>query len=499
MRIVIVGGGSAGWMAAAALGRIVGERWSIALVESDAIGTVGVGEATIPQIMLFNGVVGLNEAEFVARTKGSFKLGIEFVGWHGGEDARYLHAFGGVGRDLGLIPFHHYWLQARARGDQSRLEDYSLSGTAAWANRFLREDPIPSAPLGAATYAYHFDAGLYAAFLREKAEGFGVVRHEGRITAVPRDGASGDVQAVELEDGRRIEGDLFIDCSGFVSLLLGKTMGIDYVDWSRWLPMNRALAVPCESVEPVTPYTRSTARPAGWQWRIPLQHRIGNGHVYCSDYMSDEEAAEILLANLDGKPLADPRPLRFVTGHRREFWRGNVLALGLASGFLEPLESTSIHLVQSGLKHLVDLLPNERIEAADVAAFNAKLTFEFERIRDFLILHYHANDRNEPFWRSRREMEIPDTLAEKIETFRAHGRIFRVNEELFTELGWLQVMVGQGILPRSYHPLADLPSNDNVDRYLASVREVVEAKVARMPGHREYLTRLCGNPEGVAV
>jgi tryptophan halogenase len=499
MRIVIVGGGSAGWMAAAALGRIIGDQWTIELVESDVIGTVGVGEATIPQIHHFNRLVGLDEAEFVTRTKGSFKLGIEFVGWHGGDNARYMHAFGAVGRDLGLLPFYQYWLQARARGEGGRLEDYSLSAQAASANRFMREDPLPNAPLGGATYAYHFDAGLYAGFLREKAEARGVRRHEGRITRVHRDGERGDISSIELEDGRRVEGDLFIDCSGFASLLLGQTMGVDYVDWSRWLPMNRALAVPCESVDPVTPFTRSTARMAGWQWRIPLQHRIGNGHVYCSDYLSDDEAADILLANLDGRPLADPRPLRFTTGHRRQFWSGNVVALGLSSGFLEPLESTSIHLVQSGLKHLVDLLPRERIDPADVAAFNAKLTFEFERIRDFLVLHYHANDRPEPFWQSRREMEIPDSLAEKIEIFRAHGRIFRFNEELFTEQGWLQVMIGQGILPRSYHPLADSPGDENVDRYLASVRELIQAKVARMPSHREYLTRLCGTRVEVAA
>jgi tryptophan 7-halogenase len=499
MRIVIVGGGSAGWMAAAALGRIIGDRWPIALVESDAIGTVGVGEATIPQIHLFNRLVGLDEAEFLARTRGSFKLGIEFVGWHGGEDARYLHAFGGVGRDLGLLPFHQYWLQSRARGGQSRLEEYSLSAAAARANRFMREDPLPQAPLGSATYAYHFDAGLYAAFLREKAEASGVVRHEGRIVEVKRNGESGHVLSVELEGGRSIAGDLFLDCSGFASLLLGKAMGVDYVDWSRWLPMNRALAVPCESVEPLTPYTRATARVAGWQWRIPLQHRIGNGHVYCSDHLSDDEAADILLANLDGRPLAEPRPLRFVTGHRREFWRGNVVALGLASGFLEPLESTSLHLVQSGIKHLVDLLPNGGIDPADVAAFNRRLGFEFERIRDFLILHYHANDRAEPFWQRCREMELPDTLAEKIETFRAHGRIFRFNEELFTELGWLQVMVGQGTLPRSYHPLADAPGSGQLDQYLAGIRHVVAAKVERMPDHREYLTRLCGPLEEVAA
>ena len=492
MKIVIVGGGSAGWMAAAALGRIIGESWRIELVESEQIGTVGVGEATIPQIMLFNGVLGLDEAEFIRATRGSFKLGIEFVGWNGPE-SRYIHAFGPVGRDLGLIPFHHYWLQARARGDGSNLGEYSQSAMAAAGNRFMREDSLPWMPMGPATYAYHFDAGLYAAHLRAQAEKWGVIRHEGRIVSVSRDPESGDVTHLELEDGRRIDGELFVDCSGFRSLLIGETMGSEFVDWSHWLPCDRALAVPCESVEPLTPYTRATAREAGWQWRIPLQHRIGNGYVYCSDFTDDDAAADTLLANLDGKPLAEPRRLRFTTGHRRDFWRGNVVALGLSSGFIEPLESTSIHLVQSGIKHLVDLLPREAIDPADVAAYNSKLTFEFERIRDFLILHYWANARDEPFWKRCREMQIPDTLMEKVETFRAHGRIFRFNEELFTEVGWLQVMVGHGIQPRSYHPLADAPGAANVDKYLASIRELVAAKVARMPDHRDYLNQLAAD------
>jgi tryptophan 7-halogenase len=491
MKIVIVGGGSAGWMAAAALGRIVGERWPIELVESEQIGTVGVGEATIPQILLFNGVVGLDEDEFIRETKGSFKLGIEFVGW-GAPDERYIHAFGLVGRDLGLIPFHHYWLQARSRGDRSSLAQYSLSAMAAAGNAFMREDPLPRTPIGAATYAYHFDASLYAAHLRKHAEKWGVKRHEGRITSVGRDGESGYVTHLELEDGRRIEGDLFIDCSGFRALLIGETLGSEYVDWSQWLPCDRALAVPCESVEPLTPVTRAIAREAGWQWRIPLQHRIGNGYVYCSDFIRDDAAAETLMANLDGKPLGEPRPLKFKAGRRQDFWRGNVVALGLASGFLEPLESTSIHLVQSGIKHLVDLLPRDGIDAADVAAYNSKVAFEYEKIRDFLILHYWANGRSEPFWKRCREMAVPDTLTEKVETFRAHGRIFRFNEELFTEIAWLQVMVGQNILPRSYHPLADAPGDDKVDQYLASIRELIAAKVAKMPDHRAYLERLCG-------
>jgi tryptophan halogenase len=491
MKIVIVGGGSAGWMAAAALGRIIGEQWPIELVESEQIGTVGVGEATIPQILLFNGVLGLDEAEFIRATKGSFKLGIEFHGW-GAPGESYIHAFGAVGRDLGLIPFHHYWLQARFRGDRSGLAEYSLSAMAAARNVFMREDPLPRTPIGAAVYAYHFDASLYGAHLRTHAEKWGVKRHEGRITSVGRDGESGHVTHVELEDGRRIEGDLFVDCSGFRALLIGETMGSAYVDWSHWLPCDRALAVPCESVEPLTPVTRAIAREAGWQWRIPLQHRIGNGYVYCSDFIGDDEAADSLMGNLDGKALGEPRPLKFTAGRRQDFWRGNVVALGLASGFLEPLESTSIHLVQSGIKHLVDLLPRDGIDPADVAAFNTKLAFEYEKIRDFLILHYWANGRSEPFWKRCREMDIPDTLIEKIETFRSHGRIFRFNEELFTELAWLQVMVGQNILPRSYHPLADAAGNDKVDQYLASIRELIAAKVSKMPDHRDYLERLCG-------
>lgn len=488
MKIIIVGGGSAGWMAAAALGKIIGDRWAVELVESEQIGTVGVGEATIPQILLFNGVLGLDEAEFLRETKGSFKLGIEFAGWTRAEE-RYIHAFGDIGRALGLIPFHHYWLQARARGQEHSLWDYSLSAQAAARNRFMREDPLPKTPLGAATYAYHFDASLYAAHLRRKAEGWGVRRHEGRIVSVGRDGESGHVSHLELEDGRRIDGDLFIDCSGFRALLIGETS--PYVDWSQWLTCDRALAVPSTSVEPLTPYTRATARTAGWQWRIPLQHRVGNGMVYCSRFIDDEAAADELLANLDGEPLAEPRPIRFTTGHRREFWSGNVVALGLSSGFLEPLESTSLHLVQAGIRHLVDLLPGPNIEPADVRAYNAKLRFEFEAIRDFLILHYWANGRDEPFWRECREIDLPDPLAEKIELFRAQGRLFRFNEELFTELSWLQVLVGQGIMPRSYHPLADAPGDRNVDLYLASVRDLITAKVDRMPDHGAYVGRLC--------
>jgi tryptophan 7-halogenase len=489
-KIVIVGGGTAGWMTAAALSRILDSRWQIMLVESDAIGTVGVGEATIPQILLFNGVLGLDEAEFLRETKGSFKLGIEFVDWLR-PGHRYIHAFGSVGRALGLVPFHHYWLKARAAGDARGLEDYSISASAAAANRFSREDPLPNLPMGSHAYAYHFDAGLYAAYLRRFAEARGVIRNEGKVTDVTLHGETGHVQSITLDRGDVIEGDLFIDCSGFQGLLIEGALKTGYQDWSHWLPCDRALAVPCEAVEPLTPYTRSTAHKAGWQWRIPLQHRIGNGHVYCSAQISDDEAAGTLLANLDGKALADPKPLRFMTGRRNTFWNRNVVAIGLSSGFMEPLESTSIHLIQSGIKKLIDMLPYDGIHQANVDEYNRQSVFEFERIRDFLILHYRANQREEPFWKACQNMEIPDTLKEKIDVFKASGRIFRVNEELFSEVGWLQVMAGQGMEPQSYHPLADAPGDKGVADYLQSIREVVAAKAKHMPDHREYIHKYC--------
>jgi tryptophan 7-halogenase len=488
--IVIVGGGSAGWMTAAVLSRFLARGWSIKLVESEEIGTVGVGEATIPGIRFFNAALGIDEDEFIRATQGTFKLGIEFDGWlRPGE--RYIHAFGQVGRDLGLIPFQHYWLRARESGANEGLAAYSLTAAASAANRFTRGNPTPNAPLGPMTYAYHFDAGLYAAFLRKQAEARGVERIEGKIANVRIDGERGDVASVVMEDGTSVAGDLFIDCSGFRGLLIEDALKTGYEDWTHWLPCDRALAVPCASVRPLTPYTRSTARKAGWQWRIPLQHRIGNGHVYCSSQISDDEAAAILMANLDGEALDDPRPIKFTTGMRKKFWNRNVVALGLASGFMEPLESTSIHLIQSGIERLLKFLPNGAVAEADRDAYNAQSAFEFERIRDFIILHYHANQRDEPFWQSCREMAIPDTLAEKIAVFKANGRIFRVSEELFTELGWLQVMVGQGITPSGYNPLADQLTDSDLASFLAATRQVVDGSVAAMPDHADFIARHC--------
>lgn len=492
-RIVIVGGGTAGWMAAAAFARFLESGWSIALVESDAIGTVGVGEATIPQIRLFNGALGLDENEFLRETQGSIKLGIQFVDW-----ARlghsYIHAFGSVGRDLGLVQFHHYWRRAQALGLADELGHYCPNAVLAIANRFERDTGPASVTRQPIPYAFHFDAGLYAAYLRKRAEARGVVRHEGRIMQVEL-AETGDIAAVKLEDDRRIEGDLFLDCSGFRGLLIGEALGVSYVDWTNWLPCDRALAVPSERTEPITPYTRSTARDAGWQWRIPLQHRTGNGLVYCSAHLSDDEAAFRLLTNLDGQALAEPRPLRFTTGRRQAFWHRNCVALGLASGFLEPLESTSIHMVQSAIERILAFLPADAPDPRAVAEYNRQAVFEMERIRDFIVLHYKATARDDSaFWRHCAVMPVPDSLATRIELFREAGRLFRDGTELFAEVGWVQVLLGQGIVPERWHPLADQLTPAELGEFLGLQARICRDRAARMMPHDRFLAENCAAP-----
>ncbi|UIP06238.1 tryptophan 7-halogenase [Erythrobacter sp. SDW2] len=483
--IVIAGGGTAGWMAAATLGRFSGRK--VVLVESDTIGTVGVGEATIPQIRLFNAALGIDEAEFLRETRGTFKLAIEFAGWSGEGDS-YLHAFGNVGHGAGLLPFHHYWLRAKAVGHAKPLSDYCLNDGAARAGKMQIWQAQPGQPVPDMPWAYHFDASLYAAYLRRHAEAHGVERVEGIIASVERDGRNGDITALLLDGDRRIEGSFFIDCTGFRSLLLGETLGEEFDDWSHWLPCDRAVAVPCEAKGEFTPYTRSTARQAGWQWRIPLQHRIGNGHVFCSDFMGEDEATAILLANLDGEPTADPRVLKFTTGMRRQQWSHNCLALGLAAGFMEPLESTSIHLVQSSIARLLQMLPGNAVAPAIRDEFNRQAAFEWSRIRDFLILHYWANGRaGEPFWDRCRAMDLPETLTAKIEAFRAAGYIHREHEELFTEQGWLQVLVGQGVMPESWNPIADAMPDAELEAMLAQISETNRRLVAAMPAHAPFL------------
>jgi tryptophan halogenase len=490
-RVLIVGGGTAGWMAAAVLARYLPPRgYTITLIESDQIGTVGVGEATIPQLQLLNTALGIDEDEFMRATQGSYKLGIEFAGW-GTADSRYIHAFGSIGRDMGVVPFHHYWLRGLKLGENAPLNGYSLNATAAYAGKFARGSAAQTPMLGGLGHAFHFDAGLYARFLRRYAEARGVKRVEGMITHAHRDGETGDVLRVALADGTAHDADLFLDCSGFRGLLIEEALGTGYENWARWLPCDRALALPCAAAPALTPFTRATAHQAGWQWRIPLQHRNGNGHVYCSAHISDDEAAAALLVNLDGAPLADPRPLKFTTGRRKAFWNHNVVALGLAAGFMEPLESTSIHLVQSALERLLKFLPNGPAQPADVASYNAQTIFEWERVRDFLILHYHANARPEPFWRGCAAMAVPDSLTEKLELFRANGRIARFNEELFAEAGWLQVLVGQGIMPRGYHPLADVPSPAELREFLSLIRQNVSKQAATMADHTAFVARHC--------
>ncbi len=488
--IVIVGGGTAGWMVAAAFARFLPKTHDITLVESDAIGTVGVGEATIPQIRLFNQALGIAEDKFVKATMGSFKLGIEFDGWQRA-GKKYIHAFGNIGRPFGLVPFHHYWLKALENGADHSLWEYSATSKAAYQNRFAPLTDQPGAPPMGVAWAYHFDAGLYAAFLRRHAEQAGVTRIEGKVDSVQADGPDSHIASITLEDGQKVEGDFFIDCTGFRGLLIGQEMGADYSDWTHWLPCDRAMAVPCESVSPITPYTRATARQAGWQWRIPLQHRTGNGHVYSSAHMSDDEAASVLLANLDGAALADPKPLKFTTGMRPRSWTGNCVAIGLAAGFMEPLESTSIHLIQSAIERVLKFFPVAGFAAADIDTYNRQTVFEWESIRDFLILHYHANSREEPFWQERRAMDIPETLKARMALFNASGRITREHEELFTEQGWIQLMVGQGLKAGAYHPLADTLEPAQLDEFLGLARRHTDATAAKMMPHDDFIARHC--------
>jgi tryptophan halogenase len=490
--IVIVGGGTAGWMAAAALARVLVGDFSIRLVESDDIGTVGVGESTIPHIRQFNQALELDENDFVRQTQATFKLGIQFVDWARPGDA-YVHSFGVLGRPRALLPFHQHWLKAHLAGRAPDLAPYCLNTLAALRGRFMRPADLgPDSPLSSIAYAYQFDAGLYARHLRSVAERRGVRRTEGIVRETVLRPQDGFIEAVVLASGERIPGDLFIDASGFRALLIEQALHAGYEDWSRWLPCDRALAVPSASAGPPTPYTRATAREAGWQWRIPLQHRIGNGYVYSSAHVSDEAAAQTLLGSLDGAPLADPKPLRFVTGRRRKAWVRNCVAVGLAAGFMEPLEATSIHLVQSAITQLISFFPDRGFDPALIERFNQKSEVEWQRVRDFLILHYHATERTDTaFWNDCRTMEVPGRLREYMELFRGSGRFYRENEELFGEISWVQVMLGQRITPRSYHPLVDLIGDAQLDEFLRNVRHIIERCTDAMPSHEQFIARYC--------
>jgi tryptophan halogenase len=491
-RITIIGGGSAGWMAAAALATYLGKGATIRLVESEEIGIVGVGEASVPHIRMFNSQwLGIEEAEFVKRTQGTIKLGIQFNDWGRIGDS-YIHGFGAIGRSIGPLPFHQFWLKLYQSGRAAPIGAYTPQTVMAPLGKFAPRDhhAAPNSPLAEIAYAYHFDATLYARYLRELAEQRGVQRIEGKIVGVQQRADDGYVASVTLENGQVVDGDLFIDCSGFRGLLIEQTLKTGYVDWSHWLPCDSALAVPSASVEPITPYTRASAQKAGWQWRIPLQHRTGNGYVYASRYISDDEASATLLANLDSEALAEPRQLRFTTGMRRKFWNKNVVALGLASGFLEPLESTSIYLAQSGITRLLSMFPQRDFNPLLMERYNQESAFEYERVRDFLILHYNATERNDtPFWDDCRTMSIPDSLRDAVDLFRSDGRYFRNGDDFFALPSWVQVMLGQGIMPQSYHPIVDEMPEEKLVEQVDGMQQMLARAVAAMPTHQEWIKR----------
>ena len=492
--VTIVGGGTAGWMTAALLSKLL-PSVAITLVESEEIGIIGVGEATIPALRTYLTLAGIDELDMVRATQASFKLGIEFVGWRA-PDTSYIHGFGKIGRDMAWLHTHQLWLRMAAGGDPGPLDRYALNCVAARRNKFCFPDGAnPGSPMADIDYAYHFDASLFAAFLRKQCEERGVKRVEGRIVDVVRDGASGKVAHVALASGMTVGGELFVDCSGMRALLIGGALGVGYEDWSQWLPCDRAYAVPCTGVSPLTPYTRSTARPAGWQWRIPLQHRIGNGYVYSSKFASDEEAVRTLLANLDGTPLADPRQVRFAPGRRMQAWSANVVAIGLSSGFLEPLESTSIHLIQTGILRLVALFPGRGFNPADIAEYNRQSCFEFEDVRDFIIAHYKVTNRaGEPFWDYVRDMPVPDSLAERLDLFRSSARFFvHGKAELFREESWVQVLIGQGLAAR-HDPVADLVPEEALAEFMADIAEVIDEVADTMPDHAAFIAQHCAAP-----
>ncbi len=484
-RVVIAGGGTAGWTVAAVLAKQLGPLLDITLVESDAIGTVGVGEATIPTFRSFHALLGIDERAFMRETKASFKLGIAFENWDRMGD-RYIHPFGDVGKSSWMADFHHLWLMAKSRGYGGDLGACCFEHQAAAAGKFAVDDKARI------NYAYHLDAGLYAGFLRRLFEPQGVRRVEGKIERVAQDGESGFVTALVLEDGRRVEGDLFVDCTGFRGLLIEQTLQAGYEDWRHWLRTDSALAVQTEGGGALPPYTRATARSAGWQWRIPLQHRVGNGLVFCSEFQEPDAARDELLEHLEGDPLAEPRLIRYVTGRRRSAWVNNVVAIGLSSGFLEPLESTSIHLIQIGATRLIQLFPHAGNFTALARRYNDRMRQDFEHVRDFIILHYTLTRRDDTaFWRACRDMDIPDSLAERIELFADSGMINVPAEDLFRTASWLFVMTGQGVEPRHHHPMGALLGDERLRKALDSLRTNIATAVNRMPGHGEFLARYC--------
>jgi tryptophan 7-halogenase len=499
-KIIVVGGGSAGWMTAAALSRFLPSSFTkIELVESEEIGVIGVGEATLPTLHLFNQRLGINEQEFVRKTQGTFKLGIEFVNW-GRVGNRFFHGFGDFGPLIDSVAPYQYWLKLHMSGDQTALSEYSVPSLMAELNRCAQPHPDPKSPFSAFLYAYQFDAALYARYLRDYAEQRGVKRTNAKIVDAKLRGEDGFIESLVLDNGECIEGDLFIDCSGFVGLLIEKALKTPYEDWTHWLPCDRAWAVPCESINPLTPYTRATARDAGWQWRIPLQHRIGNGYVYCSKFIDDNAAAKALLDNLDGRALADPRMLRFTTGRRKKFWNKNCIAIGLASGFIEPLESTTISLIQNGIGRLIEYFPDRNFDPVLESEYNRHSIMEIERIRDFIILHYCVTSRDDSeLWRHCREMPLPDSLNYKMDVFRARGRPVIYESDGFKEASWIAIYNGLGVIPKTYDPLVERYGVDEIRRMLIEKRTILRRGVETMPSHEQFISQYFHAGPGVVA
>jgi len=479
-RVVIAGGGTAGWTVAAALVKQLGALLEITLVESDAIGTVGVGESTIPTAKRFHELLGVPERDFVRATQASFKLGIAFENW-AREGDRYFHSFGQIGPSTWMADFQHMWLEAREKGVAGELGDYCLELQAAEAGKFA------TGPESRLNYAYHLDATAYGQFLRGFAEPLGVRRVEGKIARVRQSAQSGFIEALELESGEAVEGDLFIDCTGFRALLIEGALATGYEDWSHWLPTDSALAVQTEAAGPARPYTRAIAHQAGWQWQIPLQQRVGNGLVYCSKFLSDDEAQAMLADRLDAAMITEPRLIRFRAGARREAWKQNCVAIGLSSGFVEPLESTSIHLIMIAVTRLMQLFPFGGVTEAVALRYNDISRRELEGIRDFIILHYHLNEREEPFWQQCRSMEIPASLAERIALFRDGAHAYQAADELFRIDSWVQCMLGQRLRPRSHHAMGKLMPPEQLRQALAGAAEHIRLAVARLPAHQTFL------------
>ncbi|RKQ71163.1 tryptophan halogenase [Litorimonas taeanensis] len=489
--IIIAGGGTAGWMTAAALSRLIENKQTrITLIESDAIGTVGVGEATIPPIVGFNQLLGIPEEDFIKFTNATFKLGIEFKNWYNGKDS-YIHPFGSYGQDIEAIKFYQIWLKLNALGKVPNIDEFCLSAVAAYSGKFAPPSPNPNSVMSSLAYAYHFDATQYALLLRSLAESRGVKRVEGKIVDTALNSENGHITSLKLQSGDTIEGDFYIDCTGFKSLLINGALGIEFEDWSHWLPCDRAVTIAGARDSAPAPYTRATALTAGWQWRIPLQHRTGNGHVYSSQYITDDDAEKALIENLEGNPIGSARKIHFRTGRRKKFFHKNCVAIGLSAGFMEPLESTSIHLIQAGISKLIALLPDPSFNTAEAETYNNLTHMQFEQTRDFLILHYKATQRTDSdFWTYVKNMDIPDSLQMKLELFKSKGRIFRFQDELFGEDNWAAVLLGQKVMPRSWDPLVDTLDTQQLSNHLAGMHQLIRRTAEQMPDHQSYIDQL---------